>query len=90
VVARRAFAPVLPPAIAWRRSKGSPDHFVSALYEGNRQVLGELLGEGLLASHGLIDRDDVLAELSREGPIKGHEHARLLQIADVEAWARSL
>lgn len=89
-IARQAFAPMLPPEIAWRRSKGAPDHFVAALYEANRTQLADFLADGLLASQGLLDRSAILAELSRTSPIRGHNHVRLLKIADTEAWARGL
>jgi asparagine synthase (glutamine-hydrolysing) len=90
VIARKAFASMLPAQVAWRRSKGAPAHFVTALYEANRGIIGPFLTDGLLASQGLIDRDAVLSALALTGPIKGHDHFRLLGLADVEAWARSL
>lgn len=90
VVAREAFASRLPREVVWRRTKGTPDGFVTRLYEANREGLAELLGNGLLADQGLLDREAVLAALSQAGPVKGHDHLRLLRIADVEAWVRWL
>ncbi|WP_052223706.1 asparagine synthase-related protein [Novosphingobium malaysiense] len=89
-VARAAFAPDLPREVAWRRTKGTPDGFVTRLYETNRKALRDLLCEGLLASQGLLDREAVSAVLSRPGPVRGNAHLRLMQVADVEAWLRSL
>jgi asparagine synthase (glutamine-hydrolysing) len=90
VIARRAFAKDLPREIIWRRSKGSPDGFVARLFEANRAGLRDLLCDGRLAGEGLIDRDAVHRALARPGPVKGHDHIRLLRIADVEAWVRGL
>lgn len=90
VLAREAFSPLLPREVAWRRSKGTPDGFVAKLYETNRTGLAELLADGLLANRGLIDRDAVLAATSRSGPVTDRDHLRLLRIADVEAWLRSV
>lgn len=90
VVARRAFASDLPPEIVWRRSKGTPDGFVARVYEANRAELRTLLCDGKLAAEGLIDTDAISGLMSRPGPVKGHDHIRLLRIADVEAWIRGL
>lgn len=89
-IARRAFCHRLPAEIAWRRDKGSPDGFVARLFEANRQILRELLLDGRLAGEGLLDRDALQRSFAREGPVKGHDHNRLLRIADVEAWVSLL
>jgi asparagine synthase (glutamine-hydrolysing) len=90
VVARRAFAGHLPAEIAWRRGKGSPDGFVAHLFETNRDKLGDMLVDGLLAEEGLVDRETVSMALAPSRPVKGHDYIRLLKLADVEAWVRAL
>ncbi|MCW3835024.1 asparagine synthase-related protein [Sphingomonas canadensis] len=89
MVARRAFAGDLPVSVIARRGKGTPDAFAIALFEANRAQLRELLLDGLLARHGLIDAVAVEAALADQRPIAGHGYSRILQLADVEAWARS-
>ncbi|WP_343517791.1 asparagine synthase-related protein [Sphingomonas sp.] len=88
-VARHAVARQLPDAIAWRRSKGAMDSFIVEIFEQNRASLSEWLVDGELASRGIIDRAAVKAELADRGPTRGTAYARLMQLADVEAWARS-
>lgn len=88
-VARAAFARDLPAATIARRSKGTPDSFAMRLFEANSSLLRSMLLDGLLAREGLIDREAVEHALTESGPIRGHGYARLLQLADVEAWARS-
>lgn len=88
-LARRAFADALPPAIIGRRGKGAPDSFVIEIFEANRSVFGEFLEDGLLASQGLIDLAGVRAVLADTAPVRGNAYARVMQLADAEAWARS-
>lgn len=90
MVARRAFAHRLPAEIVDRRSKGTPDGFVAALFDANRAKLTELLADGVLAENSLVDRQALLAALADTRPLKGHDYVRILRIADVEAWARSI
>lgn len=87
--ARAAFADMLPPAITHRASKGSPDGFIADLYERNRLQIRSLLIGGELARHGLVDEPAILAMLDDPRPVVGHAHLRILQLVDVEAWARS-
>ena len=42
-----------------------------------------------LLREGLVDREACLKILDAPGPIKGNGWARLLQLADIEAWAAS-
>ncbi len=89
-LARRAFEDLLPPQIAWRRGKGTPDGFVAALFETNRDRLSDLLIGGMIDRAGLLDSDAMRAALAPDLPIKGYDYTRLLRIADVEAWLRAL
>ncbi|MBO9712499.1 asparagine synthetase B family protein [Sphingomonas sp.] len=89
MVARRAFAGDLPKAIVKRRGKGAPDSFEIEIYEANRAALRELLEDGLLAAHGLIDMDGVRAVLADTRPVRGIAYSRVMQLGETEAWARS-
>ncbi|UIJ44795.1 asparagine synthase-related protein [Sphingomonas cannabina] len=88
-VARHAFTDGLPAEIAWRRSKGAMDSFVVEIFEANRAALADLLLDGRLASHGLIDRAALEIVLQDRGPTRSGSYARAMELADVEAWARS-
>ncbi|WP_161601892.1 MULTISPECIES: asparagine synthetase B family protein [Sphingobium] len=88
-LARAAFERDLPRQIIQRRSKGSPDSLLLAILELNRPALIKWLCDGLLASRNIIDVDSVRAQLARSGPTTGTDYIRLLDLADVEAWARS-
>lgn len=87
-IARRAFESRLPRAIAWRRTKGTPDSFVIQIFEDNRQALREMLLGGLLKSQGFLDCGAIEQAFGAEGPVRGEDYARLMQLADFEAWAR--
>lgn len=88
-IARRAFAPLLPPGIAWRRDKGSPDAFAAAIFEANREILGSFLVGGRLDQAGLLDTEALRDALAPDRPVKGFDYNRVLRIADVEAWVRA-
>lgn len=87
-VARHAFDARLPEAIAWRRSKGSPDSFVAEIYERFRPAIRDMLVEGELAAHDMLDVSATLRILDDPAPPRGGDFRRILQLADVEAWAR--
>ncbi len=87
-VARRAFEAALPEQVAWRRSKGSPDAFLVALFESRRQQIRTLLLDGNLAGHGLLDCDALAAYLDDPRPVRGSRHVRILRLVDAEAWSR--
>ena len=88
-LARKAFEDLLPPEIAWRRDKGSPDGFIGEVFEVNCQKLTDLLIGGELDQAGLLDADAILAALTAGLPLMGYDYNRLMRIADVEAWVRS-
>ncbi|BBE35604.1 asparagine synthetase B family protein [Sphingosinicella microcystinivorans] len=87
--ARQAFAERLPRMITARRSKGTPDSFSAALYETRRSMLSEFLLDGVLVREGILDRAALENTLRDTTPVKGHDHLRILALADVEAWARA-
>lgn len=87
-VARQAYRPILGQEAMQRTRKGGPSAFCVELLEAYRQSYRELLLDGLLARHGVIDRNAVEAALAYEGPQRGDGYLRLLAMADAEAWVR--
>jgi asparagine synthase (glutamine-hydrolysing) len=88
VVARHAFEGRLPANVLWRRSKGTPDGFAARIFDANRTALREMLAGGELARRGLIDLKAVFEVIDDPRPVHGDGFRRVLQFADVEAWAR--
>jgi len=88
--ARRAFETDLPAQVAWREGKGSPESLLVDLFETNRTMLRDHLGEGLLAGAQVIDRDAVIAVIDDPRPAHGTGFGRILQLADAESWARGI
>lgn len=87
-IARRAFSRDLPEAIAWRRSKGTPDSFVAEIYERHRLLFRDQLLGGVLASARLIDTPTVEQAFSRASVLAPKEYLRLIRLTEVELWAR--
>ena len=87
-VVRTAFSDDLPAAILNRQSKGGPDGYIFELYETHQAWLHDWFAKGLLAQHGVVDLDAILAALGRSTMLKGTGYIRLLELADAEAWAR--
>lgn len=88
-LARRAFADKVPPEVLARRSKGRILSVFLPAFADNRAALHEFLLEGWLAGAGIIDRDAVAAGLER-GAGDPLSIMRMLEVADMEAWARSV
>ncbi len=89
-VARQAFARRLPASIIWRRGKGRLESVCSAAYLRQRPELRVLLLDGRLAALGYLDRAAIEAYLARDSFAGDHDYFRLLEIADIERWLRSL
>lgn len=89
IIARQAFADLLPPEIIDRRSKGSPDSFVIQLFRDRRQEIGRFLCDGWLAAHGMIDVDAIAARCAQEGIDKDMSAWDLFRLVDAEAWVRA-
>lgn len=87
--ARRAFADDLPAAIAWRRSKGTPDSVLVELFERHRALIRNHLVDGVLASHKIVDPVAVAAALDDPRPPSDHGFVRVMQLMDAEVWARA-
>jgi len=88
-VARDAFTAHLPLEITHRRSKGSPESFIAEIYDYHRSTICDLLLDGLLMQNAVIDRHQVERTLSDVRPAHGMAFHRIMELADVEAWARS-
>ncbi|WP_158266334.1 asparagine synthase-related protein [Allosphingosinicella deserti] len=89
IVARRAFASDLPAAIVQRRSKGTPDSFVAAIFETHRSTIRTMLADGMLAANGIIDLAAALRILDDPRPAQGAGFRRVLELVDAETWARA-
>lgn len=88
-IARDAFASVIPEAVVRRRSKGGLNAFVAAVFEDNVEGLSVQLINGRLARAGLLDLPAVREVLTNPASASGPALFRVLQLADVEAWART-
>lgn len=88
-VARDAFEGRLPPEVLGRRLKGDFTGFCGALYERHRADLRDLLLGGWLAQSGVVDAAAIEAYLAATAPATDLGFYRLLEMAGVEAWARS-
>ena len=87
--ARAAFAADLPRGILERVSKAGPDSFVRSIFDTHRHTYRDLLLEGLLVRHGLLDRKLVEAALNADYRSEGSIIYRLLDLVETENWARS-
>lgn len=89
VLAREAFADLLPPAIVTRRSKGTPTGFAMQLFEVNLSTIRALLLDGVLAREGMIDSYALEAFLARPDPRDVVAYMEFMALVDVEAWLRA-
>ena len=89
-VARAAFASRLPPEVVWRRGKGRLDSLCTASYLRQRGALADLLLGGRLAERGLLDKPAIETYLAHDLVEGDFAYFRLLEIADVERWVRSV
>ena len=89
-VARTAFQTQLPSSVLKRRGKGRLDSYCAEVYLQSRASLRALLTDGKLAGRGLLDLPAILAYLDRPGPPRNHDFYRIFELADLEAWMRTL
>ncbi len=87
-VARRAFASALPPKVAARQGKGTPEGFVANFIEQRRSEIAERLIDGELARKGIVDRVQLEGLFKREGDVGDAHRPRLMALLDTEAWVR--
>ena len=88
-VAREAVRGLVPDAILDRRGKGTLESMFMKNYMSARPSLEELLVEGRLAGHGIIDATAVSAYLRHDREPRDLGYVRLLEIAAAEQWLRS-
>lgn len=89
VLARAAFADLLPAEVLKRRTKGGFDGFATRILNGARDEARALLLDGLLAKQGLLDRSGIEQALTRAAPVGDADSIRLLRLAAVETWLTS-
>ena len=87
-LARAAFAPGLPPAVAWRRSKGDYTATFEREAAASLPFLRAHLLDGLLAREGVIDRVKTGALLDRDRLMWAGGGSTLTNAALVESWVR--
>lgn len=88
-VARAAFANLLPALVIERTSKGGFDAFSARALAHSRAHAREMLLDGHLARHGLLDRPTVARCFEEGVPMRGAISTQLLTLIDTEAWVRS-
>lgn len=89
-VARAAFTRHLPPAVVNRRTKGRLESMCAAAFQRERARLAPFLLDGRLAGEGLLDRQAIEQYFARDGVDPEFAYFRLLEIADLERWLRSV
>lgn len=87
-IIRDAFGERLPQKIINRKGKPGPESFSFQLLKAREHELREMLLDGLLASHDIIDREKIEAAFHALATQDGTQGRRLLQLADAEAWSR--
>jgi asparagine synthase (glutamine-hydrolysing) len=85
---RAAFADRLPAAVLQRRAKGNLGGYFSRLVAASLPTLRPYLLDGCLASAGVLDRQVLSDNLSRDRLLWGSRPNELLILAAVEAWVR--
>jgi asparagine synthase (glutamine-hydrolysing) len=88
-VARSAFESLLPPQVVSRISKAGPDSFVHEIFRTYRFVIREILLDGSLAAHGVLDRPQVEAAFQTDDHALGERLYTILDLVDAENWAQS-
>jgi asparagine synthase (glutamine-hydrolysing) len=88
-LARQAFADSLPSSVVWRQSKGDYTATFEREAAASLPFLRSWLLDGLLASHGVIDRSQLEPLLDRDRLMWAGGGAMLSGMAVVEAWLRT-
>lgn len=89
-VARQAFARRMPPELVTRRTKGTLDGLFARFYQLRKAQLRELLFDGLLARHCLLDATAIEAEMRGNTALVQRTYYRLIELAGYELWARKV
>lgn len=83
---RKAFADVIPDAVARRVHKGFVNHSVIASIAADIDYIRSLVLEGRLMDSGLLDRGKVATLLSQESLLEGKSLGSVLDLVAVESW----
>jgi asparagine synthase (glutamine-hydrolysing) len=89
-IARRAFRHDLPREIATRRGKGGPGEYVNAVLDRNFAFVRETLLDGQLVQHGIIDRTQLEAALSRAPTRTARGDTEIYDYLNAELWLQRL
>ncbi len=88
-IARRAFAGEMPADILRRRSKGGINHLSTQILDANIGFVRELLLDGLLVRHGILERGRLEQCLSGKRAPTDYEYNQILhEYLSIEAWLR--
>ena len=85
-LARRAFAPDLPPQIANRRSKGGMEEHITAVLLSNLDFARGMLLDGELVRRGMLDRAKLEEVLSGKPTALAGPVSQIHALVGVEAW----
>jgi asparagine synthase (glutamine-hydrolysing) len=89
-VARLAFSERISPKTRFRRTKGGLESLFVPAFLNSREGFRTLLANGQLAAHGIIDIHAIEDALDLGIRKRDGAYVRILQIADVELWIRSI
>jgi asparagine synthase (glutamine-hydrolysing) len=87
-LARTAFAEHVPPAILARESKGSTMLFTTSLLRQSMPFIREMLLDGVLNAHGLIDSQSLERHVRSGEPLRSNQVFALMACIAAEAWIR--
>lgn len=87
-LARAAFADRIPPEIARRRSKGGAEDYIATVLKRNLPFAREVLMDGLLMRHGLLDKAQVDAALAGRPGAKATYMTEIHACIATESWLR--
>lgn len=88
-IVRDAFADRLPPTVLARRTKGDFGGLSGSIYKLNKSRLSDFLLDGCLAGAGILNRTELEAYLRAPTAARDVRFYRIIQLANVEAWARA-
>lgn len=88
-IARRAFSDALPRAVVRRTQKGMIDRYNRKMLDENAAFVREMLLDGLLVKHGLLDRDRLDAYIRADASVLSFEYNEIVrQHLCTEVWLR--
>jgi|GEM_PF-1777704 len=87
---RRSLARVVPPEIAWRRTKGGPSVAIYARFRQRWRDIKPLLGDMRVCDRGYIDPRPLADALHRAAHGQNVNAVALLRVLALEFWLRKL